>query len=324
MSSTMIGITLPTSAPGNLVMHPEDVGTTAEWAEKAGFDALWVGDHIFHPMQFMEALICLTFGAARTKTIRIGTSVLLLPMRQLSIVASQIATLQNLSGGRLHLGLGVGGEWPKEWIGAGVPLKERGARFDEMVPLLRRLLAGDNIDFNGRFNTLPGVDLRPVAPRVPFYFSGRVPAALDRSAKFGDGWIGFFLTLNGFKRDTALIDAARERFGTADKPFRRGMMLNFFFDKNDDGADLRAAQLQSSAFPPELRLTPIEKLRRFVIAGTPARVAEQMQDFIDAGCEIFSLSPIARGQTAKEHLEMLASEVLPKLERVRTDHRSLH
>jgi len=309
----MIGITLPTTAPRNRTIRPENVGATAEWAEKAGFDALWVGDHIFHPLQFMECLISLSFAAARTSTIQIGTSVLLLPMRQTSIVASQIATLQNLSGGRFHLGLGVGGEWPKEWIGAGVPLNERGARFDEMIPLLRRLLAGENIDFQGRFNTLPGVELRPTPPAIPFYFSGRAPAAIERTAKFGDGWIGYFLTLNGFRRDTALIDTARERHGRAQQRFRRGMMLPFMLDETDDDADLRAAIALNEDVPSDLRLTPIEKLRRFVVAGTPDRVGEQIQQFIDAGCEIFALTPIGQAQKQREDLEVFASAILPKI-----------
>ena len=234
-------------------------------------------------------------------------------MRQLSIVALQISTLSILSGGRLILGVGVGGEWPKEWAAAGIPLKERGARLDEMIPLLRRLFAGETIDFEGRFNTLPGVTLSPMPPPIPIYFAGRVPAAIQRAAKFGDGWLGFSLSLNGFKRDTALINQARERADRADKPFKFGMSIPFLFDKNDEDADLRAALALNEGFPPELRLTPPEKLRRFLLAGTPARVTEQIQGYIEAGCEIFSLSPIARGQAFQEHLDIFASEVLPRI-----------
>ena len=190
-----IGVVLPTSAPAGLSIDVRAIASTAEWAESAGVDSAWVADHIFHPVQLHECLTTLAFVAARTRTIQLGSGVLLLPMRQVSVVAKQISTLAQLSEGRFLLGVGVGGEWPAEWIAAGVPMTERGARFDEAVPLLRRLFAGETVDFTGRFTTLPQVALTPPPPPIPFYFAGRARPALERAALHGDGWLAYLLTV---------------------------------------------------------------------------------------------------------------------------------
>ena len=173
-----VGVMLPTHAPRRVPLEPQYIADSAVWAEARGFDAVWAADHIVHPWRFLESLTSLTFVAARTRTIAIGTCVLLLPMRQLTIAAAQIATLATLSSGRLRLGVGVGGEWPREWQAAGVPIKERGARLDEALPLLRRLFTGETIDFSGRFHEFAQVSLSPPPPPIPIYLAGRAPAAL--------------------------------------------------------------------------------------------------------------------------------------------------
>lgn len=126
----------------------------------------------------------LSFAAARTSRIKIGTAVYQLPLRPTAVAAKQIATLASLSGGRLLLGLGICGEWPDEWAAAGVSPKERGARMEEGLPLLRRLLRGETVDFEGRFHTFPGIRITPPPPPVPLLVAGRAPPALRRAAKW--------------------------------------------------------------------------------------------------------------------------------------------
>lgn len=309
-----VGLTLPMAAPATQVLDVAAIGPTAEWAEQQGFDTLWAPDHIYHPVQIMDCLTTLAFVAARTKTIRLGSGVLLLPMRQLGVVAKQISALSLLSEGRFTLGVGVGGEWPAEWTAAGVPHNERGARLDEMLPVLRRLLAGETVDFQGRFTTLPGVSLMPAPPPVPFYFAGRARPALERAALQGDGWLGYLLTVNGFKRDREAILEIRESAGL-DGAYAFGMQLTFRFDTNNDGAGLRAAVMQTSIFPGDMALTPPDKLERFIAAGTPDRVLEMVQGYIDAGCRTFSFVPVGGQPDAKEQMQILASEILPKLKK---------
>ena len=309
-----IGLMLPTHAPRRVPLDPQFLVYCAVWAEEQGFDAVWAGDHIVHPWQFLESLTSLTFVAARTRTIAIGTCVLLLPMRQLTIAAAQIATLAILSCGRFRLGVGVGGEWQREWQAAGVPVKERGARLDEALPLLRRLFMGETIDFSGRFHEFAGVSLSPLPPPIPIYLAGRAPAALARVGRLADGWLGFFLTPKGFQRDLEVINQAREQAGRSDRPFERGMLLNFHFGENDDSA-LETALSLNLGFAEEIQLAAsTEQLKLFALAGTPTTVLARLQEYVDAGCTTFCLSPMQKEKIAYQaQLDIFATEVLPKL-----------
>jgi alkanesulfonate monooxygenase SsuD/methylene tetrahydromethanopterin reductase-like flavin-dependent oxidoreductase (luciferase family) len=314
ISKPRIGLVLPTYAPREQPLAPELVGATAEWAEQHGFDAVWAGDHIVHPWQFMESLVTLSFVAARTRHCEIGTCVLLLPMRQLSIAAAQICTLATLSNGRFNLGVGLGGEWPLEWQAAGVPTTQRGPRLDEALPLLRRLCAGEVVDFDGRFNSFSGFSVAPVPPRIPIYIAGRAPAALERAGLHGDGWIGFFLTANGFSRAGMVIDAAREGVGRSNRPFERGMLLHFHLGKDEDAAMDRALEL-NFGFPRELQLAgSTEQLQRLALIGSAATVQQRIEEYLAAGCSTLCFSPMEKANAAyQEQIRIFAGEVLPKL-----------
>ena len=307
------GLMLPTHAPRETTFDASCIGSTAEWAEAVGFDAVWAGDHIVHPWHFMESLTSLTFAAARTRTIGIGTCVLLLPMRQLSIVAAQTATLATLSNGRLRLGIGIGGEWPKEWQAAGVPIKERGARLEEALPLLQRIYAGEAVDAEGRFNSFSGVSVSPVPPPIPVYLGGRAEAALDRIGRLADGWLGFFVTPKGFERDGAAIDAARERAGRAGQPFERGILLHFLLD--DSPAAMTQALEHNCGFPREMKLAGNEEqLKRLVLVGSTSEVLDRLQQYIEAGCTTFCVSPIQKAaESYRRQAERFAAELLPRL-----------
>ena len=307
------GLMLPTHGPRETAFDASSIGSTAEWAEAVGFDAVWAGDHIVHPWHFMEALTSLTFAAARTRTIGIGSCVLLLPMRTLSIVAAQTATLATLSNGRLRLGIGIGGEWPKEWQAAGVPLKERGARLDEALPLLRRMYAGEAVDAEGRFNSFSDVSVSPVPPPIPIYLAGKAEAALERIGRLADGWLGFFVTPKGFQRSGAAIDAARERAGRIGQPFERGLLLHFLLD--DSHAAVSKALQLNFGFPSELKLAAnVEQLKQLTLVGSADDVLARLQQFIDVGCTTFCVSPIDKEPAAyRRQIERFAAEVLPKL-----------
>jgi alkanesulfonate monooxygenase SsuD/methylene tetrahydromethanopterin reductase-like flavin-dependent oxidoreductase (luciferase family) len=307
------GLMLPTHGPRETTFDASCIGSTAEWAEAVGFDAVWAGDHIVHPWHFMEALISLAFAAARTRTIGIGSCVLLLPMRTLSIAAAQTATLATLSNGRLRLGIGIGGEWPKEWQAAGVPLKERGARLDEALPLLRRIFAGEAVDAEGRFNSFSGVSVSPVPPPIPVYLAGKAEAALDRIGRLADGWLGFFVTPKGFQRSSAAIDESRERAGRIGQPFERGLLLHFLLDDSD--AALAKARELNFGFPRELTLAANEQqLKQLALIGSADEVLDRLQQFIDVGCTTFCVSPIEKETEAyRRQVERFAAEVLPRL-----------
>ncbi len=127
-----------------------DVAGAARLAEQLEFDGVWVGDHLACPAPGLDATVCLAAAAAATERISLGFSVMLLGLRQPAWTAKQLIAIDTLAGGRLMLGVGVGGEFPDEFAAAGVPLRERGARVDETLEVLPDLLTGKPVVYEGR------------------------------------------------------------------------------------------------------------------------------------------------------------------------------
>ena len=121
---------------------PPPVSDAAQRAEALRFDGVWAGDHLACPAPVLDAPAVLATAAALTTRVSVGFSILLLGLRSPAWAAKQLASLQVLSGGRLRLGVGVGGEFPGEFAAAGVPLAQRGARLDAALRVLPELLAG--------------------------------------------------------------------------------------------------------------------------------------------------------------------------------------
>jgi probable F420-dependent oxidoreductase len=146
---------------------------------------------------WLDPLIGLSFAAAATSEIRIATGILLLPEHNPVLLAKQAASLDTLCGGRLSLGVGIG--WSAdEFAVLGVPFKGRGKRLDEYVAVMRTLWRDDVASFHGAFINFDRVRVnpRPVQDRrIPIFLGGNSDAALGRAAAFGDGWYGFYLTV---------------------------------------------------------------------------------------------------------------------------------
>ena len=183
---------------------PEAISEAARQAEALGFDDIWVNDHLAVPAgapyppsaSFYEPVVTLTWAAAATSTTRLGTSVLVLPLRHPVHLAKELATLDLLSGGRLILGAGVG--WLREEFEAlGVPPAERGARTDESIDLLRRCWSEDSIDHDGGkvATTMRAIRTLPQpGRRIPIWIGGVSEAAVARAIRLGDGWHGVRLS----------------------------------------------------------------------------------------------------------------------------------
>jgi probable F420-dependent oxidoreductase len=177
------------------VMGPQATAETvlacALAAEQAGLDDLWVADHIAIPPEdsegsegrYLDPLATLAFLAAATSRIGLGTSVLILPYRPALPTAKWVATIQELSGGRLQLGVGIGWMAP-EFRALGVDRRRRGAIADATLACLRDCFASDEVELHGqRFL------FRPRPPRPPILVGGAPPHALHRALRYGDGWM---------------------------------------------------------------------------------------------------------------------------------------
>ncbi len=183
-----VGITLrnmgPQSTAANLLAG-------AQRAESAGLESVWITDHIAIPPddaegsegRYLDPLVTLGFLASATREIRLGTGVLILPYRPPLPTAKQVATLQELSGERLLLGVGIGWMDP-EFRALGIDRHERGARSDATLEYLHRCFAGEVMEANGQ----PFL-FRPQPTRPPVLVGGAAPHALARAARLGDGWL---------------------------------------------------------------------------------------------------------------------------------------
>jgi probable F420-dependent oxidoreductase len=180
---------------------PEGITRAARQAEDLGFHDIWVSDHLaipasspYPPAFLFEPLITLTWAAAATEHIGLGTSVLVLPYRHPVHLAKELASLDRLSKGRLIVGAAAG--WLEgEFEALDVPFAERGARTDESLDVLRTIWEGDQpVDFDGRFTSLDQMRIIPVPERhLPIWIGGSSAPALRRAAAKGDGWQGSFL-----------------------------------------------------------------------------------------------------------------------------------
>jgi probable F420-dependent oxidoreductase len=167
-------------------------------AEALGFDSVWVHDHVFNVghvfdriggRPYYEPLTLLSFVAARTQRVRLGTSVLVLPYHHPIRLAKTAATLDVLSEGRLIMGIGVGAI-ENEMEAMGTAFKERGAFTDEAIAVMRTLWRDEDPRFDGRYSRFAGMKFspKPVQKPIPIVIGGVSRAAIRRAARAGDGW----------------------------------------------------------------------------------------------------------------------------------------
>jgi probable F420-dependent oxidoreductase len=209
-------------------------------AEVLGFESLWVGEHIVTPVElrhaypgapgrppflsdsrFIEPFTAIGFLAAATRTIRLGTGVLIMPLHSPLPLARAVATADVLSGGRLSLGVGVG--WMREeYEAVGQEFGNRGRRLDEMLTILRRLFTEERVSYAGEHYQLPEMCFEPKPvqqPGPPLLIGGSSPAALRRAARFGDGWYGGQETPDQVASIVAELRRLLAQQGRADHPF---------------------------------------------------------------------------------------------------------
>lgn len=167
------------------------------WGEQNGFEDIWLSEHHFIEDGYSPSLLPIAAAiAARTKKIRIGTSVMLLPFHNPVRLAEDAATVDVISGGRFELGVGTGYK-VEEFEGFALSSKERGGRTNEGLEIIRRLWEGETLTFKGRYFEVNKAKLTPEPiqkPRPPLWVGGFTPPAIRRAAKYGDGYIGVNIT----------------------------------------------------------------------------------------------------------------------------------
>lgn len=205
--------------------RPDILGRVAEHAEAAGLESLWVSEHLVlsdprkppSPMDpedpILEPVVSLAYAAARTSKLRLGTGVIVLPLRNPLVLAKELATLDVLSGGRVIFGVGVG-YVEREFEALAAPFEHRGERTDEYLDAMLALWTQEHPAFEGRFYAFRGVRSSPQPlqrPNPPVVVGGWSPPALRRAAQRGNGWYGWGLDLDETGEVLARLRAAVER-----------------------------------------------------------------------------------------------------------------
>ena len=287
----------------------------ARRAEALGFDSLWVGDHVAFHVPIAESLTALAFAAGAPERSALGTAVYLLALRQPTHAAKISATLDRLSGGRLVLGVGLGGEFPPEWEAVGVPVAERASRVEESVPLLRRLWSEDRVAHEGRHFRFGPVTIAPkpserraggVAGPPPIWIGGRAPAAMRRAGRIGDGYISHMCAPDTYRSNLETIAAAAREAGRRPLPFGTAAFLFTFLEERFEDAHEKAAKLLGMIYARDFR----EAARKYCLLGPPTACLEQLQAFTRAGCRHFILAPLSDPEAFAERA---AAEILPEL-----------
>lgn len=311
----MSDITFGVSLGGSFPQGVPDVQTLLEagrQAEAAGYDSIWSGDHVMMWSPIVECVTLLSAIAAVTSRVRIGTAVYLLPLRQPTVAAKTFAGLDYVSGGRLEFGVGVGGEFVKEFEACGIPHAERGARTDEGLEIVTRLWTEERVTFEGRFHRFKDIGIAPrplQQPRPPIWIGGRSDAALRRTARFADGWLAYMATRERIRESMSKIGDQASALGREAGAIRCGLLLFCFVASDRDVARTRVVQDLSSRYN-----QPFETLvDRYCAFGTPAECAQAIRRFAEAGANNLVLKFTCAPDEVLDQQARFAADVIPLL-----------
>jgi probable F420-dependent oxidoreductase len=173
-------------------LHDERFGVVVDELERLAFDSLWLSEKIGG--QAPDPLVAMAFGAGRTTTLKFGTSVMVLPGRNPVVLAKELATLAQMSGGRLLPAFGLGAVDPLEQQAFGVERTARAALFDESLAVMRACWTGEPVVHHGARFHLNGIRVLPAPARLDVWLGGIAPSELRRVGRLGDGWLPSFIT----------------------------------------------------------------------------------------------------------------------------------
>ncbi len=270
----------------------EGVRDMAAAIEAAGLDSVWVGDHVAFHIPVLESLTLLSFVAAATRRVRLCTGVYLAPLRHPTTSAKVAATLDVLSGGRLTLGVGVGGEFPPEFEACGVPVAERGPRTDEAIEVMRRLWTDDKAEYHGKHFDFGPVNMapKPVQPGgPPIIVGGRKGPTFRRAGELGDGYISHMCSPEQFAQNMEDIQRHADAAQRGDAEFETASFLFTVLDDDYDQAHAKASSMLRMIYNRDFE----EASKKYCLLGRAEDCLEQMREFTKAGSRHFVFSMLS-------------------------------
>jgi probable F420-dependent oxidoreductase len=293
---------------GLTLQSASDPAGEAAALEAAGYRYATVGEHVSFNVPVTNSFISLAAAAGATTTLELMSGIVLAPLYPPALLAKLGAALAVASGGRYHMGVGIGGEIPAEFEACGVPVAERGARTDEALEIVRLLWSTDHAAYTGRFTSFSDVTIAPrVDPPPPIWVSGRSEAAMRRAARFGDGWFPYMYTPEMYASSLTTIASRREH----ETPVRRGLFMWGCVHEDRSVAERWAADALSTTYAQDFS----RLVGKYAFVGTPDDVITRIAEFADAGVDTLLCSFACPGSQVAATRDLFTAEVLPRVQR---------
>jgi probable F420-dependent oxidoreductase len=291
---------------------PGDAADEAHEAERLGFSLVAATEHVFFHGPVSNAFVTLAAAAAVTDRIRLLSAVTILPMYPMALAAKMAATLDRVSHGRFELGIGVGGEYPPEFAAGGVPVAGRGARTDEALEVLLRLLSGERVTAQGQFGDLQDLRLDPPPvqqPRPPLWVGGRRQAAMRRAGRFADVWMPYMVSPDSLART---LNEARAFAHQAKRPETALTGALFIWGSVDpDPARARREAVASVSRTYSQDFGPLAD--RYLLCGNPEMIVSRLAEYHAAGADTVIFSAACPPARRPAVTALFAESVLPHL-----------
>jgi probable F420-dependent oxidoreductase len=304
-SGLRLGISLPVSFPDERLDHAY-VRDYVRQAEAMGFDDGWLTEAILNPNFYLEPITYLSYLAAITERIRLGVAVVILNTRNPVQLAKALATVDQLSKGRMTLGVGLGAS-TQHYAAFGVPTERRVARFEEAIEVMKALWTEERATVRGEIWRLEGARMQPKPvqkPHIPVIFGGHAEPAMRRAVRMGDGWMAAGSTsteqsLESLKQIRGYLkEAGRDESG-----FMLSKRIYIAVDDNEAAA----REKLSAALSYQYGGTDQSKVG---LAATPSRAVEVLGKLREAGAQHVLVNPCYEH---RKQMELLAAKVVPQL-----------
>jgi probable F420-dependent oxidoreductase len=295
--------------PQDFIDRPVNMQLIRDYVQKAealGYDSLWVQEQIVGDVPILEPVTLLTYVAALTSRVRLGTSVMLTVLRNPVQLAKSLSSLDQISQGRLAVGVGIGGHVPESIFG--YPSEHRVRRFVEGLQVMKALWTESKATFTGTYWQFKNVPMEPKPmqkPHPPVWFGARQAPALKRAVQHGDGWMGAGSSSTAdFVQQYGQLQRFLEEAQRDPATFAISKRVYLAVDHDRD----RAAQRLRTWFG--VRYKNADMASRVAVWGNKAECLDRLAALVKAGAQHLMLNPVF---DEMEHVELLAREIMPHL-----------
>ncbi|HLZ27843.1 MAG TPA: LLM class flavin-dependent oxidoreductase [Chloroflexota bacterium] len=299
-----LGVGIPQSFP-NRTIDPEYIRRYLVRAEALGFEGVWTQEQILGRMPTLEPLALMNYAAACTTRLRLGCAVFLTTLRSPVHMAKMLTTLDQLSQGRLDVGVGLGA--PRHDAAFGVDSGSRVARFTEGLQVMKALWTAPQVTFAGRFWQLEQAVMEPKPvqqPHPPVWFGASHPDALRRAVRYGDGFIGAGSTSSEqFTDQVKLIHRYLDAAGRDPASYPIGKRVYIGIDANRDRAGTQLAEWFTINYGRSMH-------EQVAVWGSPDECAERLRKVVASGAEMLVLTAL---YDEADQLERIAADLAPRL-----------